>query len=424
MKAYQTKYKDRHGKPKVCNEWHLTFNDRGGTRRRLKAYTHKNESVKLGLEIETVMNNNGKLKTDADKRWFTDLMPRIQSNLIEWNVVDGRNTTDHLTTPLSEHLKVFIETRRSNACNERYIANTDSSISRTLEGCGFKMFSDIDAPVVENFLARGRGDTGYSEGTYNGHLRAIKIFTKWLCDERQLTPDPLARIKLVKQVEIRKNRRPLSADEKSRLLSATRNGEHRGRMSAEARYLVYRIASECGLRYSEIKALKVLSFDFDANPCTVRIEAENTKGKQADYLPLNNITAAEIKSYLSGMNATEKAFDLPRSTRAAVMIRLDLKVAGIPHRNEAGQDIDFHSLRHTFITDLFLAGVPAVVVQRLARHQDLKTTMGYSHITYASEVDAIRKLRDLTVTGQNIKQPWTPVDTSGIEKVDFQAKTA
>ena len=237
-------------------------------------------------------------------------------------------------------------------------------------------------------------------------------------------PDPLIRTKLVKQTEFRKKRRVLSADEKGRLLSATRNGKRRGKITAETRYLAYRIASECGLRYSEIKALKVLSFDLDTNPCTVFTEASNSKGKESDYLVLNDKTADEIRVFLADKEPTDLAFNLPHNSHAAEMLRKDLAVAGIEYTDNAGQDIDFHSLRHTFITNLFLAGVPAVVVQRLARHKDLKTTMGYSPITYASEIEAIRKLRDLTVTCPGLDQQRTPVDISGIKKVRLQAKNA
>ncbi len=285
------------------------------------------------------------------------------------------------------------------------------------------MFSDIDGTAVETFLARGRSEDGYGQGTYNVHLRAFKTFTKWLFDERGL-PDSLIRIKLIKQTEKRKKRRPLNADEKSRLLSATRNGKHRGRMSAEARYMVYRIALECGLRYSEIKVLRVLSFNFNVSPCTVRVEAENAKGKETDDLILNDKTAAEIKVFLSGKEPTDLAFDLPFGSHAVNMIRRDLEIAGVDYTDAAGQDIDFHSLRHTFITNLFLAGVPATVVQRLARHKDLKTTMLYSHVTLSDQVAAIRKLRDLTVVRQNGILPRTIVDTSGQRNLDNDAITA
>ncbi len=415
MKVYRVKYKDRKGKVKICSTWHLTFNDRNGIRRRLQAYSNKDKSNELGLEIKKVIANNGKLKTDEAKKWFADLLPRIQNRLIEYGIVDGRSIIDHLTTPLADHLTEFIESRRAKACKEYHIKQTESSIRRILNACNFRLWNDIDGPTVENFLAKERGPDGYGEGTYNGHLRAVKTFTKWLSDERDLGPDLLARIKLIKQTEYRKKRRPLSADEKSRLLSVTKNGKRRGKMSAFARYLVYRIATECGLRYSEIRTLKVLSFNLDASPCTVRIEASDSKGKESDYLILNDSTAAEIKALLADKEPTDLAFNLPHNSHAAQMLKTDLEVAGVDYTDAGGQDIDFHSLRHTFITNLFLAGVPATVVQRLARHKDLKTTMLYSHVSFESEVAAIRKLRDLTVTCQNDAQQKTTVDNRGMK---------
>jgi integrase len=275
------------------------------------------------------------------------------------------------------------------------------------------LWHDVDGPTVEKFIADGRGDNGYGQGTHNAYLRAFKTFTKWLKDERDLTPDPMSRIKLLKQTEYRKKRRPLNTDELSRLLTKTKNGECRGNMSGFERYLTYRIATECGLRYSEIKALKVLSFDL--NPCTVHVEAENSKGKESADLILNDETAVEIKAFLAGKEPTERAFNLPHNSHAAEMIRADLATAGIEFRDAAGRDIDFHSTRGTFITNLFLAGVPAAIVQKLVRHKDLKTTQGYCHISFESEVAAIRKLRDLTVTCQSDAQQKTTVDSSGMK---------
>ena len=48
------------------------------------------------------------------------------------------------------------------------------------------------------------------------------------------------------------------------------------------RSLLYRFASESGLRANEIRTLKVSSFDLDAR--TVTVEAVNSKGKRTDVL--------------------------------------------------------------------------------------------------------------------------------------------
>lgn len=414
MKTYRAKYKDRKGKVKKCSCWHLTFNDNRCIRRRMLAYSSKAETESLGAEIQKLLDNNGILSS-KQRDWFAGLIPKIQKKLIEYGIVDGHSTVDHLTTPLADHLTEFIESRRAKACKEYHIEQTESSIRRILSGCRLRLWNDIDGPTVEKFIAAGRGDNGYGQGTYNAHLTAFKTFTNWLKDERELTPDPMSRIKLIKQTEYRKKRRPLNTDELSRLLTTTKNGDNRGNMSGFGRYLVYLIATQCGLRYSEIKALKVLSFDFDANPCTVHVEAENSKGKESADLILNDEIAEVIKAFLADKEPTERAFNLPHNSHAAQMIRTDLTAAGIEFRDAGGRDIDFHSLRGTFITNLFLAGVPAAIVQKLARHKDLKTTQSYCRISFESEVAAIRKLRDLTVTCHNDVQQKTAVDSSGMK---------
>ncbi len=58
--------------------------------------------------------------------------------------------------------------------------------------------------------------------------------------------------------------------------------------------------------------------------------------------------------------------------------------------DENGQYADFHSNRHTFITNLSRAGVSPRTAQDLARHSDIRLTMGiYTHIGLSDRVTAI-----------------------------------
>lgn len=58
----------------------------------------------------------------------------------------------------------------------------------------------------------------------------------------------------------------------------------------------------------------------------------------------------------------------------------DLALAGIPFETAEGR-LDFHSLRHTFITNLSVPEVAPRVAMELARHSDLRLTMKtYTHL--------------------------------------------
>lgn len=66
-------------------------------------------------------------------------------------------------------------------------------------------------------------------------------------------------------------------------------------------------------------------------------------------------------------------------------------------REEMGKQDDpewiWHTCRHTFVSRLVQAGVPLKTVKDLARHQDISTTVRYSHLAprdYAAAIDSIQ----------------------------------
>jgi hypothetical protein len=68
----------------------------------------------------------------------------------------------------------------------------------------------------------------------------------------------------------------------------------------------------------------------------------------------------------------------PPAYDTAAMLRADLKAANV--KEEANGFVDFHALRHTFITHLAQSGVHPKVAQDLARRSDINLTMSrYSH---------------------------------------------
>jgi integrase len=89
------------------------------------------------------------------------------------------------------------------------------------------------------------------------------------------------------RTDVRRERRALSVDEVKRLLAATAAGPERFGMSGPERSLLYRLATETGLRRNELKTLAVSSFDFEA--CTVTVQAAFSKHRRQDTLPMRQV---------------------------------------------------------------------------------------------------------------------------------------
>ena len=108
----------------------------------------------------------------------------------------------------------------------------------------------------------------------------------------------------------------------------------------------------------------------------VTVEADKTKNRKGAVLPLAESAAAALRDWRQEHAEDDPLFPLPQET--ARMLRDDLDAAGIDYTIKDGYtDVDFHSLRTTFVTNLARAGVHPKVAQMLARHGSIVLTMDF-----------------------------------------------
>jgi hypothetical protein len=95
---------------------------------------------------------------------------------------------------------------------------------------------------------------------------------------------------------------------------------------------------------------------------------------------------------------TARAFAIPEEPSTLTGIfQKDIAGAGIVYRDDDGRVADFHSRRHTFISNLARSGVHPKVAQSLAHHSTITLTMDrYLHTVIGEQADALRGLPDLT----------------------------
>ncbi len=155
---------------------------------------------------------------------------------------------------------------------------------------------------------------------------------------------------------------------------------------------------------------------------TVTVGAAYSKRRREDTQVLHPMGAERLRGWLKVRQASdgEILFPVDKRTcgvdrRTAKMMREDLKAArrkwiaeaeGNPkeqrrrrkcdflkYRDSQNRFADFHSNRHTFITNLSLVGVSPRDAQELARHSDVRLTMSvYTHVNMQDKARAIEKL--------------------------------
>jgi integrase/recombinase XerD len=148
----------------------------------------------------------------------------------------------------------------------------------------------------------------------------------------------------------------------------------------------------------ELASLTWSSFNLSDSEPSVKVLAAYSKHRRDDVVPLRGDLAKQLLAWRDESYADEPARVFPgfNPNKAAKMLRKDLEAAEILYQDEAGRVADFHSLRHTFISNLTRGGVSPKITQSLARHGSIGLTMDtYTHIGLHDERAALGVLPSL-----------------------------
>jgi site-specific recombinase XerD len=159
----------------------------------------------------------------------------------------------------------------------------------------------------------------------------------------------------------------LTPEEVSRLLEAVRNQRDRTMME---------IAYATGLRLGEVLRLKVA--DIDSGRMMLRVD--QGKGKKDRNVMLGPALLETLRAYWKRYRPKVLLFpgqDPMRPVNPTLIQR-----AFIQAKREARiqKRVSFHSLRHSFATQLLDSGVNVRTIQALLGHRSLGTTQRYTHV--------------------------------------------
>lgn len=266
-------------------------------------------------------------------------------------------------------------------------------INRIVDDAEFKTLKDIDIESVESALGDMLNDNEIGFRTYNHYVQAIDQFCKWLVPKK-LAVNPLHGMKrLNAKTDIKHQRRALKPKEFACLLRSARSSNRKIQCyDGETRARIYSISYMTGLRRKELASLTSESFNLEATPPTLTVEAACSKHRKKDVLPLHPELVKMVRIWLAEIGKGEPLFPKLEKRRTWLMVKRDLERVNIPYKNEKGY-ADFHAAgRHTHITELFRSGASIVEARELARHSDVRMTMEYTHIGIEDQAKAVGKL--------------------------------
>ena len=179
------------------------------------------------------------------------------------------------------------------------------------------------------------------------------------------------------------------------------------------RAMLYRLAAGTGLRSSELASVTPKSFELTDDESVVNVVAAYSKRRRDDQQPMSEELAALYAIWLKDKPRGTRVFNMPPVYEVAEMLRKDLTAARAawlardhgPDRekreksdflrtpNVEGHLLDFHALRHCYISWLVNSGAPVSVCQELARHSTPMLTLGvYTHVQLADRSKALKSL--------------------------------
>ncbi len=351
---------------KVGKNWYYRFVDENGIQRERKGCPDRRETERIaaGVEMEVI-----KLKAGL-----------IDRKTVGFVAQENKSPTDHL-----EDYYAYLASRGT----KDHADLVKARCARVIALARFKRLSDFSPSRLQSALKAVR-DEGASLRTIHHYVRQFKGFSQWLFKDGRTRENPLAHVVPPNpDPDRRHERRALSAEELDRLFCAAEKGGVYKSATGIDRAALYRLAAGTGFRANELRTLTPEVFNLDGEPPTVTVKAGYSKRRRDDVQPIRSDLANALRPWLASKPAGQPVFG-KLTKHTAELIRHDLETAGIVYRDSSNRVVDFHALRHSYITALAMTQAPVKVVQTLARHSTPTLTLGtYAHVGFADQTTAL-----------------------------------
>ena len=419
MSVFQKREKDKSGEMKTYKNWYISFQNHEGVTRRWAAFSDKKRSEDLLRKIEMLVQHRiTNLPSNSELQdWLESLPAKWRKKLAKEELIGKQYLA--ASESLMQHIEDYKQHLIAKNTRGNYAEQTYNRLKRMIDGCDLFTYQQITSSAIENYLHKLRQPQrevvtdaegnqsiktikGITTRTSNFYMQAMQQFYNWMIREGRATSSPVEHLNKLNPDIDATPRRAMTTDELSKLFSwLDKQPKHKqSKMQPAERKLLYLVAMYTGLRSSELASLTRTSFDLTSDTPTVRIHAKKSKRGKHDRIQLHPDLIEPLRRQIAKLLPDEPVFNMPSKSNVAKRFRKDFEGAGIPYENEKGEVLNFHCLRHTYITLLSSANVNPKVAQEMARHCNIKLTLDhYTHLQDGQVQEALTQIPSMSDMG-------------------------
>jgi integrase len=315
-----------------------------------------------------VMLPNGKRyrRVVGVKKQAEQVQKRVEADIVEgkWDIRDKEDV------PFSTLVAKYLEYAQANKSYKTHYCDKYRIRAHLLTYFKDTPLSLISSQLLDNYKSL-RIREGASNNTVNHELvnlsHMMKMAIRWGYIEHNV-------VSTVEKMKVsKKAMRFLNQEEIRRLIEASRDSYI---------YPLIITALHTGMRKSELFNLAWSDINFDQHTVTVQSKSDwHTKNYRSRTLQLTPVLYEVLKAHrllhleLGIQNDYVFTYQGNRiKTDICASLGTVMKKAGLI-------DVTLHTLRHTFASQLVMAGVSLKEVQELMGHQSFETTIQYVHLS-------------------------------------------
>ena len=238
----------------------------------------------------------------------------------------------------------------------------------------------LNANFMRSKKKENRKKVGISQNTQHRIIVNMNYVLNAALKDGLIATNPMLGISAKEKVSAKKGTREYLSKEEVEKLMATPFTH--GKYHIKEAFL---FSCFTGLRYSDLKALRMADFHRDDLGAYLRIKMVKTREPLKIYVP-----EVALKILPKVEHEDMSVFDLPKNDYANQVLRKWLDDAGINDKV-----ISFHCGRHSAATLLLSAGLPLAVVSKQLGHLKTSTTEIYAKLVDEAQRSAAAKMDEL-----------------------------